>query len=132
MKVFAVGGLFIALAVGYFLYTRNLTTSGGTQAPPQQQIDVVDIRANLLAIGQAQRIYLATHSAYGTLEQLNQDGPPAIPTENRGYVFGAVVDGARSFKVTATPTDPNRAGWPTLMIDETMTVKQGESSVVGR
>lgn len=124
MKVFAIGGLVIALAVGYFVYTRTLTTSGGTQAPPQQQIDVVDIRANLLTIGQAERIYLAAHSTYGTLEQLNQDGPPAIPSENRGYVFSAVVDGARSFKVTATPTDPNKAGWPTLVIDETMTVTQ--------
>lgn len=124
MKVFALGGLVIALAVGYVVYTKNLTTSGGTQVPPQQQIDVVDIRANLMTIGQAQRIYLAAHGTYGTLDQLNQDGPPSIPTENRGYVFNDVVDGARSFKVTATPTDPNKPGWPTLVIDETMTVTQ--------
>jgi hypothetical protein len=124
VKVFALGGLVLALAVGYFVYTRNLTTAGGTQAPLQQQIDVVDIRANLMTIGQAQRMYLAAHGTYGTLEQLNQDGPPPIPTENRGYVFTAVVDGARSFKVTATPTDPNKPGWPTLVIDETMAVTQ--------
>jgi len=124
VKVFALGGLVIALAVGYVVYTKNLTTSGGTQVPPQQQIDVVDIRANLMTIGQAQRIYLAAHGTYGTLDQLNQDGPPSIPTENRGYVFNDVVDGARSFKVTATPTDPNKPGWPTLVIDETMTVTQ--------
>ena len=124
MRVFAIGGLVLALGVGYFVYSRNLTTSGGAHVPPQQQIDVVDIRANLLTIGQAERIYAAAHGAYGTLEQLQQDGPPAIPTENRGYVFSIVVDGARSFKVTATPTDPNKAGWPTLEIDETMTIEQ--------
>ncbi len=96
--------------------------------PPQQQIDVLDIRANLMTIGQAQRMYLAAHGTYGTLEQLSQDGPPAIPTQNRGYVFNAAVDGARSFKVTATPTDPNKPGWPTLVIDETMTLRE---SLVG-
>jgi len=124
MKVFAIGGIVIALSVGYVVYSNSLTTAGGTQVPPQQQIDVVDIRANLLTIGQAQRAYLAAHGSYGTLDQLKQDGPPAIPTENRGYLFNAVVDGARSFKVTATPADPNKAGWPTLVIDETMTVTQ--------
>jgi hypothetical protein len=130
VKVFALGGLVIALAIGYVVYTQNLTTAGGTQVPPQQQIDVLDIRANLMTIGQAQRMYLAAHGTYGTLEQLTQDGPPAIPTENRGYVFNAVFDGARSFKVTATPIDPNKPGWPTLVIDETMTLR--ESSVVSR
>ena len=124
MRAFAISGLLLALGVGYFVYTRSLTTAGGAQAPPQQQIDVVDIRANLLNIGQAERIYAAAHGAYGTLEQLQQDGPPAIPTENRGYVFSVVVDGVRSFRVTATPTDPDKAGWPTLEIDETMTVTQ--------
>jgi hypothetical protein len=39
-------------------------------------------------------------------------------------IFEAVVDGARSFKVTATPSDPNKPGWPILTIDETMTVTQ--------
>ena len=124
MRAFAISGLLLALGVGYFVYTRSLTTAGGAQAPPQQQIDVVDIRANLLNIGQAERIYAAAHGAYGTLEQLQQDGPPAIPTENRGYVFSVVVDGVRSFRVTATPTNPDKAGWPTLEIDETMTVTQ--------
>jgi hypothetical protein len=124
MKVFGFGGLLVVLAVGYFIYSQSLTTAGGTQVPPLQQVDVIDIRANLLTIGQAERAYLYAHGAYGTLEQLNQDGPPAIPTENRGYIFNAVVDGARSFKVTATPADPNKAGWPTLVIDETMNVTQ--------
>jgi hypothetical protein len=124
VKVFAIGGLVIALGVGYFVYARSLTSAGGTQVPPLQQIDVVDIRANLLTIGQAERMYLSAHGTYGTLEELNQDGPPAILTENRGYIFNAVVDGARSFKVIATPADPNKADWPTLGIDETMTVTQ--------
>lgn len=121
--IVAIGGLVFALALGYYVYTRNLTTAGGTQVPPQQHIDVLDIRTNLLNIGQAERMYVAAHGTYGTLDQLREEAP-ALPTENRGYVFSVEVDGARSFRATALPTDPNRTGWPTLVIDETMTVTQ--------
>jgi type IV minor pilin ComP (DNA uptake receptor) len=117
-------GVVIALGIGYVLYTNSLTSAGGTQAPPQQTIDVIDIKTNLMNIGQAERSYLAAHGTYGTLEQLNQDGPPTIPAENRGYVFSIATNGARSFVATATPIDTNKAGWPTLLIDETMTVRE--------
>ena len=119
-------GLLIALGVGYFVYMKSLTSAGVTEAPPQQTIDVTDIRSNLMTIGQAERIYVTNHGTYGTIEQLNQDGPPMLPTENRGYVFSATPNGATSFKVTATPTDPNKPGWPTLVITETMTVTDGK------
>ena len=117
-------GLLIALGVGYFVYMKSLTSAGVTEAPPQQTIDVTDIRSNLMTIGQAERIYVTNHGTYGTIEQLNQDGPPMLPTENRGYVFSATPNGATSFKVTATPTDPNKPDWPTLVITETMTVTE--------
>ncbi len=125
-SVATITGLLIALGVGYVLYTKSLTSAGVTQAPPQQTIDVIDIKTNLQNIGQAERMYLNAHGAYGTLEQLNQDGPPTLPLENRGYVFGVVADGARSFTATATPTDSNKAGWPTLMMNETMTVTESK------
>jgi hypothetical protein len=119
-------GLLIALGAGYFVYHSYLTKSGGAGAMdhPQEQIDVIDIRANLLTIGQAERQYVTAHGSYGTIEQLQQEGPPSIGTDNRGYVFDAAPDGARSFTVTATPTDPNKTGWPTLVITEMMQVTQ--------
>lgn len=118
------GGIVLALAIGYFVYTNSLDDSGGTQLAPQEQIDVVGIRANLLNIGQAERMYLNAHGTYGTLEQLRQEGPSTIQTENRGYVFSVSVNGAQSFRATASPTDPNKVGWPTLEIDDTMTVTE--------
>ncbi|MSO57048.1 MAG: hypothetical protein EXQ55_09050 [Acidobacteria bacterium] len=118
------GGIVLALGIGYFVYTRSLTTRGGTELAPQEQIDVVGIRANLLTIGQAERMYLAAHGSYGTLEQLRQEGPSSIQTDNRGYVFSVSVNGAQSFRATAIPADPNKAGWPTLEIDDTTTVTE--------
>src|SRR5437763_13869391 len=118
--------LLIVLGAGYFVYHSYLTRSGpvGAMEHPQEQIDVIDIKSNLLTIGQAERTYLNAHGAYGTIEQLQQDGPPSIGTDNRGYVFSAAPNGAASFTVTATPTDPGKAGWPTLVITETMQVTQ--------
>ena len=121
-----IAGLLIALGAGYYVYHASLTRPGsaGAMEHPQEQIDVIDIKANLLTIGQAERTYLNAHSVYGTIEQLQQDGPPSIGTDNRGYVFSAAPNGATSFVVTATPTDPSKAGWPTLVITDAMQVTQ--------
>jgi hypothetical protein len=123
----AVGFLGIVLAMGavLYLYNAQLTgASGGGAAPPQEQIDVTGIRMALLEIAQAERIYVTAHGAYGTLEQLRAEGAPALGTDRRGYVFQLDIDGSQSFKATATPTDANKQGWPTLTIDASMQVAE--------
>ena len=121
-----IAGLLVALGAAYFIYHSYLARSGpaGAVEHPQEQIDVIDIKTNLLTIGQAERTFLNAHGAYGTIEQLQQDGPASIGTENRGYTFIAAPNGATSFTVTASPVDPNKAGWPTLVITETMQVTE--------
>jgi hypothetical protein len=102
-----------------------VATLGCRQAPPpQQQIDVVGIRSELLTIGQAEGRYLVAHSTYGTLEQLQQDELLASAPDRRGYVFDVAVDGNRGFTATATPSDTNKKGWPTLAMDQTMQVTE--------
>ena len=115
-------GLLVVLGVGYVVYQKSMTQGPVGQAPPQQQIDVVGIRSELLAIGQAGRQYLVTHSAYGTLDQLQDDRLLTSGANERGYVFSMAVDGSRGFTATATPSDPGKAGWPTLAINETMQI----------
>jgi hypothetical protein len=98
---------------------------GGQPAPPpQQQIDVVGIRSELLAIGQAERQYLVAHSTYGSLDDLQQDRLLTGGANRRGYVFELQVDGAQGFTVTATPADPDKQHWPTLTIDQSMQINQ--------
>ena len=121
-SIATLAGILVASGVGFYAYNSSLITAGVTQAPPQQQIDVVDIRSNLLQIGQAERIYMAAHGSYATLEQLQQE-TPSIGTDTRGYQFALSIDGARGFTVTATPVDPSKPGWPTLTIDETMQIR---------
>jgi hypothetical protein len=94
----------------------------GSSAPPQQQIDVAGIRAELLAIGQAEGHYLVSHSRYATLEELQQDTLLAGGADRRGYRFTAAVDGSQGYTITAIPTDPEKQAWPTLVMNQTMQI----------
>ena len=97
---------------------------GSQPGPPQQQIDVVGIRSELLAIGQAEGHYLVAHSTYATIEQLRQDGLLTGGADRRGYIFNVVVDGSQGFIATATPSDADTQGWPTLAVDQTMQITE--------
>jgi len=92
--------------------------------PPQQQVDVVGIRSELLAIGQAEGHYLVAHSTYATIEQLQQDGLLTGGADRRGYKFSVAVNGSQGFVATATPSDADKQGWPTLAVDQTMQITE--------
>jgi hypothetical protein len=93
-------------------------------APPQLQIDVVGIRSELLVIGKAEGQYLVAHSTYGTLDQLKEDNLLTGGADRRGYSFSVQVNGSDGFSVTATPLDPDKKNWPTLILDQTMQVAE--------
>jgi hypothetical protein len=118
-------GLLIALAIGYFIFKAQFTQGPTGGAPPQQTIDVVGVKNDLLAIAQAERMYLVSHGTYASLEQLQQDGALQFSgTNRRGYNYTAEVSGGEHFRIVATPADPAKAAWPTLAIDDTMEVTQ--------
>jgi hypothetical protein len=105
---------------------RVQSTHGPTGgAPPKQVIDVVGVKTDLTVIGQAERLYLAGHGSYASLEQLQQDGAISFSGANRrGYNYAAEVNDGQHFKITAAPSGPGKEGWPTLSIDENMQVTQ--------
>jgi hypothetical protein len=118
-------GLVIALGIGYFIFKAQYTTGPAGGAPPKEVIDVVGVRSDLLAIAQAERMYLANNGTYTSLEKLQQDGGLTFSgTNRRGYNYAAEVDDGQHFRITATPVDPAKAAWPTLWIDETMQISQ--------
>ncbi|HLI30632.1 MAG TPA: hypothetical protein VKV79_05975 [Terriglobia bacterium] len=118
-------GVVIALGIGYYIYRAQLTPGPAGVSAPQQAIDTTGITADLLSIGQAERLYLASHGSYATLDQLQAEGDITFSGANRrGYNFTADLDDGQHFTITATPSDPSKTGWPTFSIDETMQVKQ--------
>lgn len=121
MRALGLVSLLLALGAGYFYYDGYFATAS-TVTPPKQEIDVVSIRTELQTLGQAERQYLITHSRYGTLDDLKQEDLLPAGLNRRGYTLTSSVDGSQGFTITATPTDPAKAGWPTLSIDHTMQI----------
>ncbi|HEV2350087.1 MAG TPA: type IV pilin protein [Terriglobia bacterium] len=118
-------GLVLALGIVLFIYKAEFTQGPTGGAPPAQTIDVVGVKNELLALAQAERVYMASNGSYADLDQLQKDGSTTVADgARRGYSFGATVDDGRHFKITATPTDPAKQGWPTLAIDDTMQISQ--------
>jgi hypothetical protein len=123
MRSLGLVSIVLVLGVGYVLMQRSVG-GGPDQASPEEQIDVVSVRQQLLVIGQAERQYLAIKGTYATLEQLQEEDLLPGGIELRGYSFSAVADGATGFTVTATPSDASKAEWPVLEIDERMQVAE--------
>ena len=114
-------GLLIVAAIVWFVIKPQFTRGPAGGAPPKQVIDVAGVKTDLAVMGKAERLYLALHGSYASLEQLEQDGTIAFSgTDRRGYNYTAEVNDGQHFKITAAPSAPDMQGWPTLWIDETM------------
>jgi len=123
--VLSVLGLVIAVAVVWLLMKTQWAQGPAGGTPPRQMIDVVGVKADLAVMGKAERLYLALHGSYASLEELQQEGTVSFPvTNHRGYNFAAEVDGGQHFKITASPAGPAQQGWPAFAIDESMEVTQ--------
>ncbi len=118
-------GLVIVLAIVWMVVKTQFTHGPTGGAPPKLVIDVVGVKTDLLAIGQAERLYLASHGSYASIDQLQQDGALNFSGANRrDYNYTADINDGQHFKITAAPTDPAKIGWPTLSIDENMEMTQ--------
>lgn len=122
MKGLSLVALVLALATGYVLYQRYLVQGLPDGMPPQQQIDVVGVESDLRTMAAAERQFFASQGRYATLEQLASEGLLSGGTDRRGYRFTADVDSSTSFTIVAEPADPDKAGWPTMSIDESMQI----------
>jgi len=118
-------GLVIVLAIVWMVSKTQFTQGPTGGAPPKQVIDLVGVKTDLLAIAQAERLYLAGHGSYASVDQLQQDGAISFSGANRrGYNYTAEVNDGQHFKIAAAPFDPAKTGWPTLSIDENMEVTE--------
>jgi hypothetical protein len=126
-------GLLITAAIGLGIYMYTLKQSApGAGMVVTQNISVVGVKNDLIAIGQAERMYYTQNGSYVDLPTLASSGTMNITRTSRdGYAYSAVPSG-NTFTVTATYTPPpveNPAGvtpphFPTFTIDQTMEVHQ--------
>ena len=114
--------LILALAVGAYLYTNqlsNVTPGGAGQA---NAIDVTSVRMDLIAIAQAERTYFATNGKYATLDELLASGDTQITRNRRpNYTYSAETSNT-GFRVIADYSGPDPNATQRISVDETLTV----------
>jgi hypothetical protein len=118
-------GLVIVVAITWFVIKAQYSQGPAGGQPPAETIDVVGVKSDLLNIAQAEKMYLASHGSYVSVDALQQDGSITFSGANRrGYSYTAETDDGQHFTITARPADPAKSSWPTLSIDENMQVTQ--------
>jgi hypothetical protein len=109
-------GLLVVAAIvllSYKFYFSEMRTAGAG-ANPVQTVDLVGVKNDLIAIGQAERMYQAQHGSYASLDDLVSSGMMTIRKGRDGYTY-SVDASADSFEVTA-----HCSGTPQTCVDYSM------------
>ena len=114
----------VVSALAAVIATASTGCQTGNGKPPQEQIDVVGIRAELLTIARAEQTYLTMFSKYGTLDELQMEHVLVDAPDRRGYTFSLTINGTDGFVVTASPADAGKTNWPTLTIDQSSQISE--------
>lgn len=125
MRSFAsIAGTLVVLVVSLFIYKYYFTSGQAALNPaaPTQTVDMIGAKSDLLSMAQAERIYQAEHSSYGSLDDLVSSGALAYKREGRrGYTYDADAS-TDSFRITARCSDPPMPGCMGLAIDQNMQI----------
>jgi hypothetical protein len=118
-------GLLITLAIALFIYKYYLVQSSAPGvATPVQTIDVVGVKNDLLAIGQAERTYQAQHSSFASLNELTLSGVLAMPRTSRdGYTY-EVQTSEDDFHVIAHCPAATMPGCQSYSLDQNMEIQE--------
>ena len=120
-----------AIGLGIYMYTLKQAAPGPGMAVTQN-ISLVGVKTDLVAIAQAERMYYTQNGSYADLPTLSSTGTMNITRTSRdGYTYSAEPSG-NTFTVTATytappvdnPADVTPPHFPTFTIDQTMEVHQ--------
>jgi competence protein ComGC len=122
----SIGGivaLLVGVLVGLFVYRGYIKQSQVTgAATPEQTINVVGIKNDLLSIAQAERAYQAEHSSIASLDELVSSGELSMKKSGRdGYTYQIEPSG-EGFRVIAH-CPPVVAGCTNYAVDQTMEVR---------
>jgi hypothetical protein len=113
--------LVVALIVGLiYKYYFTQGPEAGAMSHPQQTIDVIGVKNDLLAIAQAERVYQTEHNSYGSLDDLVSSGAMALRKTGRdGYTYEAEAS-TDSFRVVASCPSATVPGCTSYVIDQNM------------
>jgi hypothetical protein len=114
----------IALLVYKFYFSSSQSTGTGT-ATPMQTIDIVGVKNDLLSIGQAERVYMAQHGSYASLDELTSSGALTMAKTGRdGYTY-EVQTTSSDFKAIAHCPAATQPGCRDYIVNSSMEIQQG-------
>lgn len=126
----AIAGILVAaaLALGiYYFYLKSLPAADrGTLAT--QSISLTGVKNDLIAIAQAERLYVAQNGSCAGMDTLTSSGALSATKSGRdGYTYAVDCSGV-NFRITASHR-PAQAGtpsvhYPTMSVDQTMEIHQ--------
>jgi len=127
-RLLGILGLVIALAVGMYIYSRQVQSISSTTgvSNPKTAVSITGVRADLMSIAQAERGYFALEAKYASLDELISSHSVAVSRQRPPYTYEVEVSGS-SFRVIATRAQDDNSGAPAqLSVDENLEFHQSE------
>jgi hypothetical protein len=113
----------VIVLLSYKLYFSKMMTDAGGTTTPVETIDVVGVKGDLLAIGQAERLYQAEHGGYASMDELVSSGALSMRKAGRdGYTYD-VETSANGFQVVAHCPSAKFPGCTNYAVDQTMEIQ---------
>ena len=127
-RILGLVGLVAALAVGMYIYSRQMqsTSPAAGTNNPKAAVNITGVRTDLIAIAQAEQRYLASEGKYASLDDLISSQSIAIKKQRVPYTY-EVQTSDSGFRVIAMRSSDDGSGAPAqLSVDENMEFKTSQ------
>jgi len=127
-RLFGFIGLVAALAVGMYIYSKDIQSTSATTGTnnPKAAVNITGVRTDLMAIAQAERGYFATENKYVSLDELISSHAITITRQRPPYTY-EVETSSGGFRVIATRSSEDGSGLPAqLSVDQNMEFTQSQ------
>ncbi len=119
-------GLLIAAAVAvgfYYFYFTKTARLGGT-AGAMEAISTTGVKNDLNGIAHAERMFFSQNGRYAEWDELISSGALRMEKSGRATYVYSIEASASGFTATARYTGPAGINYPTLVIDQTMEIRE--------
>lgn len=127
-RLFGLLGVVIALAVGMYVYSRQVESPSAAAGAnnPQAAINITGVRSDLISIATAERRYFASEGKYASFDELISMHYITVARQRPPYTY-EVQSSSSGFHVVATRSGDNTPGTPSqLSVDENMEFQTSE------
>ena|ERR1051325_2384705 len=119
-RAFGFVALIGVVAIGGYIYTKQIQSVTAVGSTPTTTIDVTAVRSDLIALANAERQYWASNAKYASLDELHENGGTQLPVRPN-YSYSAQATDS-SFKIVAVYSGPDPKAPKRMAIDQAMSI----------